>query len=110
MQQDHGLARSLRAMLMADASALVKGDRNGLERQIDTGTVRLDRNAALLSVPSASLTLEPPPSRVIDPSVDVGLSPADTVDADPELGGERALGDLAVDRGPGQAGSGDDGL
>jgi hypothetical protein len=32
------------------------------------------------------------------------------VDADADLGGEGTLGDLAVDRGPGQAGAGEDGF
>ena len=37
-------------------------------------------------------------------------SPASAMDANPDLGRERALGDLAVDGGTGQPGSGKDGL
>jgi hypothetical protein len=87
-----------------------KGCQDGLECQNDAGSARLDRNAVLLSGTSANLALKPPPCRVIHPAVDVGLSPAGTVDADLELGRERALGDLAVEGGPGEAGSGEDGL
>ena len=45
-----------------------------------------------------------------DPAVDVGFMPAAPVDADLDLRRERALGDLAVDGGPGQPGPGKDGF
>src|SRR5215831_15994662 len=41
------------------------------------------------------------------PAVDVGFMPAGPVGADFELSRERALGDLAVDGGPGQPGPGE---
>jgi hypothetical protein len=52
----------------------------------------------------------PPPGRIGNPSVDVGFPPASTVGADPELGGEGPLGNLAIDGGTGQAGAGKDGF
>src|SRR4051812_8740512 len=52
----------------------------------------------------------PPPDWIVDPAVDVGFAPAGAMDADPDLGRECALGDLAVDGGPGQPGPGEDGL
>src|SRR5271170_587534 len=51
-----------------------------------------------------------PASGIGNPAVDVGFPPARTIDADPHLGGERALGDLAVDGGTGQAGAGENGF
>src|ERR1700735_2972845 len=52
----------------------------------------------------------PPSGGIGDPTVDVGFVPAGAVDADFQLGWERALGDLAVDGGPGQAGAGENGF
>jgi hypothetical protein len=52
----------------------------------------------------------PPSDRIGNPAVDVGFPPSRAVGADLDLGGKRALGDLAVDGGPRQAGSGKDGL
>ena len=52
----------------------------------------------------------PPCSWISNPAVDVGLMPAAPVDADPDLRWERALGDLAVDGGPGQPGPGKNGF
>src|SRR5690606_12636221 len=51
-----------------------------------------------------------PPDRIGDPTVDVGFPPSRAVGADLELGRKRALGDLAVDGGPGQAGAVADGV
>src|SRR5271166_4056588 len=45
-----------------------------------------------------------------DPAIEVRFPPAGAVDADPDLGRERTLGDLAIDSGPGQAGPGEDGV
>src|SRR5271166_4143259 len=41
---------------------------------------------------------------VSDPAIEVRFPPAGAVDADPDLGRERTLGDLPIDGGPGQAG------
>ena len=52
----------------------------------------------------------PPTDRVLDPAIDIGFMPARAVGADLKLRGERALGDLAVEGGPGQPGSREDGF
>lgn len=57
-----------------------------------------------------TFSLRPPPDRILDPAVDVGFFPSGAVDADPDLGRERAFGDLAVDGGPGQAGPAENGF
>src|SRR5206468_611388 len=62
------------------------------------------------SVIEAGLAFRAPRHGVGDPAVDVGFPPTSAVDADPQLGGERALGDLAVDGGPGQAGPRENGF
>lgn len=62
------------------------------------------------SPPLAAFAPRPPFHGIGDPSVDVGFVPAGAVGADPELGRERALGDLAVERGSGQTGPGEDGF
>ena len=54
--------------------------------------------------------LRPPPDGISDPAVDIGFPPAGTVDADPNLRGEHALGDLAVEGGAGKPGPRKDGL
>ena len=51
-----------------------------------------------------------PASGIGNPAVDVGFPPAGAVDADPHLGGEGALGDLALDGGTGQPGPGENGF
>ena len=51
-----------------------------------------------------------PANWICNPAIDVGFMPARAVAADLELGRERALGDLAVDGGPGQPGPGKDGF
>ena len=51
-----------------------------------------------------------PSDGICDPAVDVGFMPAGPVGANFELSRERALGDLAVDGGPGQPGPGEDGF
>src|SRR5690606_26334050 len=51
-----------------------------------------------------------PRNGVGHPAIDVGFPPSRAVDADPELGRECAFGDLAVDRGPGEARAGANGL
>src|SRR3954464_3031070 len=56
------------------------------------------------------LALRAPSDGICDPVVNVGLMPAATVDADPDLRRERALGNLAIDGGAGQPGSGEDGF
>jgi hypothetical protein len=56
------------------------------------------------------LALRTPSDWIGNPAVDVGLVPAAPVDADLNLRRERALGDLAVDGGPGQAGPSKDGF
>ena len=50
---------------------------------------------------SSKLAFRAPCHGICDPAVDVGFSPVGAVDVDPDLGRERALGDLAVDGGPG---------
>src|SRR5260370_42273030 len=54
------------------------------------------------------LAVRTPGDGVCDPAVDVGFVPPSPVGADFELGRERALGNLAVDGGPGQPGPGQD--
>jgi hypothetical protein len=56
------------------------------------------------------LAFRRPRDRICDPAVDVGFMPAGPVDADLDWGREGTLGDLAVDRGPGQPGPSEDGL
>jgi hypothetical protein len=51
-----------------------------------------------------------PASGIGNPAVDVGFPSARTVDANPHLGGEGALRDLAIDGGTGQAGAGENGF
>src|SRR5450631_2163808 len=55
------------------------------------------------------LAFRAPCDGIGDPAVDVGFMPAAPVDADLDLRRERALGDLAVDGGPGQPGPGKNG-
>src|SRR6185295_6270328 len=52
------------------------------------------------------LAFRAPCDGIGDPAVDVGLMPAAPINADLDLRRERALGDLAVDGGPGQPGPG----
>src|SRR5258707_7249942 len=56
------------------------------------------------------LAFRTPGDGIGDPAVDVGFMPAGPVGADSELSRERALGDLAVDSGPGQPGPSEDGF
>src|SRR3569833_1388874 len=56
------------------------------------------------------LAYRTPSDWICDPSVEFGFMPACAVGADLELGRERAISDLAVDRRPGQPGPGEDGL
>src|SRR5579872_5066388 len=51
-----------------------------------------------------------PSDGICDPAVDVGFMPAGPVGANFELSRERALGDLAVDGGPGEPGPGENGF
>ena len=44
-----------------------------------------------------------PRNGIGDPAIDIGFTPTSTVNADPDLRGECALCDLAVDGGPGKA-------
>jgi len=66
--------------------------------------------SVLRSVIKAEFAARTPGDGICDPAVNVGFPPASTVDADPELGGERALGDLAVNGRPGQPAPGEDGF
>jgi hypothetical protein len=52
----------------------------------------------------------PPPCRIFNPAIDVGFMPSRAVDADPDLGREGALGDLAVESGSRQARAGEHGF
>ena len=45
-----------------------------------------------------------------DPAINIGFTPTSAVDADPDLSRECALCDLAVDGGPGQASTIEDGF
>jgi len=56
------------------------------------------------------LTFRTPRHGIGDPAVDIGFPPASAVDADPDLGRERTLGDLSVYGGPGQAGPAENGF
>ncbi len=58
--------------------------------------------AAVRSVMEIELASRTPCHRIANPVIDVGFPPASAIDADFDLGGERALGDLAVDGGPRQ--------
>ena len=58
----------------------------------------------------AELSFRTPSDGIGDPEVYVGLMPAAPVNADLDLGRERALGDLAVEGGSGQPGPGKDGI
>ena len=69
-----------------------------------------ERECSVASPTIVVLFFRPPCDGIGDPAVDVGFLPSRAVDADFELGRERALSDLAVDGGPGQAGSGKDGV
>jgi hypothetical protein len=62
------------------------------------------------SLARIELAVGTPCDGIGDPAIDIGLVPAAPVDADPDLRWERALGDLAIDGGARQAGSGQNGL
>src|SRR5579864_989601 len=66
--------------------------------------------AAEASSDRIDLPLRAPCNGIGNPAVDVRFMPTCTVGADLELSRERALGDLAVDGGPGQPGPGEDGF
>src|SRR5690606_10328803 len=72
--------------------------------------LRFPPSPSLSEVIEVELAARLPSGRIGDPAVNVGFMPSCAVDADPELGRERALGDLAVDGGPGQPGAGKNGL
>src|SRR5579872_3327791 len=56
------------------------------------------------------LAFRTPRDGICDPTVDVRFMPAGPVGANFQLSRERAVGDLAVDGGPGQPGPGENGL
>jgi hypothetical protein len=62
------------------------------------------------SVIEVELASRLPCDRIGDPAIDVGFPPASAVDADLDPRRKRALGDLAVDGRPGQAGAGENGF
>ena len=77
----------------------------------DAGPVHCrQQQAPTASSVHIELALRAPRDGIGDPAVDVRLMPAAPIDADPDLRRERALGDLAVDGGAGQAGSSQEGL
>ena len=62
------------------------------------------------SVVEVELASRTPRRGIGDPAIYVGFFPARAVDADPDLGRERALGDLAVDGGSGQVSPAENGF
>lgn len=58
---------------------------------------------ARLSARSFIVVGSAPRDGILNPPVDVGFLPSRAVDADFDLGGKRAFGNLAVEGGPGQA-------
>ena len=79
------------------------------ERDAVTGLWSPLRSEVIEKIKFVERTL-PPSDRVGDPAIDVGFLPASAIDADLDLGGKRAFGDLAIDGGPRQAGAGKNGL
>lgn len=68
------------------------------------------RSCASLSSQLVALVLRTPREGIGDPATDVGFVPACTVDTDLYLAWKGAFGDLAIDRGPRQAGPEKDGF
>jgi hypothetical protein len=89
--------------------------RQELSVRIAPVTVALLSGLASVRYPPTSaglieLASRTPSDWICDPAVDVRFMPAGPVGADFELGRERALGNFAVDGGPGQSGPCEDGF